>query len=161
MGLAGSKMTEIAVHYKVSRQRIKQVISKYIPDWNINYGRVVRIQQQLKRWENKWGQKTNTELYREQRHKFNRKKANATKVGYTWTVDFGEINWPTHCPILGLELDYFAENRQENSPSFDRLDNTKGYEPQNVIILSWRANRIKNDGTALEHRKIAEFLEKT
>lgn len=154
-------MTDIAKKYNVSRQRIKQVVAKYIPDWGTNYGRVVRTQLKLKQWESKWGQKTNTDLYREQRYKFSRKKANATRVGYTWTVEFGEINWPTHCPILGIELDYFAESRQENSPSFDRLDNTKGYEPQNVLIVSWRANRIKNDGTALEHRKIAEFLEKT
>jgi hypothetical protein len=62
--------------------------------------------------------------------------------------------------LLGIELDYFAERTQENSPSFDRVDSSKGYVKGNVIVCSWRANRIKNDGTAEEHRKIYEFLSK-
>jgi hypothetical protein len=30
----------------------------------------------------------------------------------------------------------------------------------NVEVMSWRANRIKNNGTPEEHRKIANYLEK-
>ena len=62
--------------------------------------------------------------------------------------------------LLGIELDYFAEVRKEASASFDRVDNTKGYIPGNVLVISWRANRIKNDGTAQEHRQIADFIDK-
>lgn len=66
--------------------------------------------------------------------------------------------WPEYCPILGIKLDYETNGRQENSPSFDRLDPTKGYISGNVQIISWRANRIKNDGSAEEHQKIANYL---
>jgi len=59
-----------------------------------------------------------------------------------------------------MELDWFTDKVKENSPSLDRIDSKKGYVPGNVMIMSWRANRIKNDGTAAEHKKIAEFLEK-
>jgi hypothetical protein len=158
MGAKGATFKHIADHYKVSRQRLHQVINKYIPEWNDEYGGVVRRRDVAVKWYSKWGEKSTTKLYQMQRLKFSRKKANAMRVGYTWTVEFGELIWPTHCPILDIELDYFAETRQENSPSFDRIDSSKGYDKGNVIVVSWRANRIKNDGSADEHKKIANYL---
>ena len=158
LGLQGWRMPQIAEYYGVSRQRIKQVLSSYIPEWHSHYGGHVTKEKTKKAYFDKWGHKESTDLYKEQRHKFTRKKANAIRVGYTWSVVFGDLEWPTHCPILGLELDYFAETRLENSPSFDRIDSSKVYERGNVIIVSWRANRIKNDGTEEEHRKIADFI---
>jgi hypothetical protein len=94
------------------------------------------------------------------REKYRLKKANANRSGKEFTIAFGELDFPTHCPILGIELDYFSEGRQENSPSFDRFDPSKGYVSGNVAVVSWRANRIKNDGTADEHQKIADWMSK-
>ena len=161
LGEEGYRMAELARKYNVSRERMRQVIKKYIPDWKARYGRRKLSAPPTQEWIDKWGHKENTDLYREQRFKFGRKKANAVRIGYSWTVTFGELGWPTHCPILGIPLNYFAEAREEGSPSFDRIDNSKGYERDNVQIISWRANRIKNDGTIEEHRKIADFMEKT
>lgn len=87
--------------------------------------------------------------------KFRYKKNNSV---HAFTVEFSDIEWPTHCPVLGIELDYHSKHRQENSVTFDRIDNTKPYEPGNVVIMSWRANRIKNDGTAEEHRLISNYM---
>lgn len=159
MGLEGKNMKNIAEHYGVSRQRMKQLILRYIPDWKENYGYAVVRRERAQEYQDKWGSREDTDLYKAQRHKFFRKKANAKSVGWPWDVKFGDLDWPTHCPILGIELDYFAETRQENSPSFDQVDPGKGYVTGNVRIMSWRANRIKNDGTAEEHRKVAEYLE--
>lgn len=161
MGLAGMRMPEIAACYGVSRQRIKQILTKHFPDWHKEHGGVVVKKIQQQKWFDKWGHKRDDDLYTVQRHKFIRKKANASRTGYKWTVVFGDLDWPTHCPILGIEIDYYAEARQENSPSFDRLDSNKGYETGNVRVLSWRANRIKNDGTAEEHEKIAQYIKTT
>jgi hypothetical protein len=161
MGENGATYVDIGKKYGVSRQRVKQVLARLIPEWNDIYGGVVRRRATADKWYDKWGDKSDSKLYKMQRLKFARKKANATKVGYTWSVSFGELEWPSKCPILGIELDYFAETRQENSPSFDRIDNNLGYDRGNVVILSWRANRIKNDGTPYEHRAIADYLEKT
>lgn len=70
-----------------------------------------------------------------------------------------EGNLPTVCPVLGIELVYGnEEKRQDNSASIDRYDCSKPYEVGNVNIVSWRANRIKNDGTAEEHFKIYEWM---
>jgi hypothetical protein len=164
MGLDGARMPEIAKKYGVSRQRVKQILNRYIPEWHTLYGGVVlreRLHQENKitKWK-RWGHREDTDIYRAQRHKFIRKKANSKRTGYSWTIDFGDLEWPLHCPILGLELDYFAESAQENSPSFDRIDSNLGYDKGNVQIISWRANRIKSNGTPEEHRKIADYLDK-
>lgn len=102
------------------------------------------------------------EDYAETTLKFRRKKQNAKNGKWEFTIDFWDLVWPTHCPILGLELLYSSpfDVRADASVSFDRIDSTKGYIPGNVQVLSWRANRIKNDGTAEEHQKIADFMRK-
>lgn len=74
-------------------------------------------------------------------------------------VAFEDIEWNLTCPILGIPLDYTTQGpRQENSPSFDRIDSNLGYVKGNVCIISWRANRIKNDGSAEEHRLISNYM---
>lgn len=76
-----------------------------------------------------------------------------------FTVAFEDIEWNLVCPVLGIPLDYMTqEGRQENSPSFDRIDNTKGYVKGNVVVISWKANRIKNDGSAEDHRRISNYM---
>lgn len=161
MGLDGMTQRQIAEHYGVSVQRIHQIVSRYLPGWRYNCGPAVKRNQKEEEYRKKWGNKLQTasDLYSVQRAKFRAKKYNAERVGIEFSISFGNLDWPTHCPILGMEIDYFAEIRQENSVSFDRLDSNKGYIEGNVHIISWRANRIKNDGTAEEHRKIAEFLD--
>lgn len=157
MSAGGMSLTSIAEHYSVSKQRIKQVFQKYkIPQ----VGLTLKKKEAQKRWNLKWGAKTDTGLYDAQRSKFRNKKSQALAKGVEFSVHFGELDWKTHCPVLGIELNYFAEKTEEESPSFDRVDCTKGYVAGNVQIISWRANRIKNDGSAEEHRKIADFIEK-
>lgn len=46
-----------------------------------------------------------------------------------------------------------------DSPTLDRLDNTKGYVRGNVIVVSYRANRLKSDATIYELRRLAEFYD--
>lgn len=152
------------INGKVSRQRIKQICQKN----NINA--FVLKQQRIEkdkitRMTEKWGEDWNDKEYRRSyiyqamRHKFRSKKANAKRLGKPFNIDFGDIEFPTHCPILNIELDYFAEQMRENSPSFDCIIPKKGYVKNNVVILCCRANRIKNDGSAEEHRAIANFID--
>lgn len=163
----GFGLTEIAnkLENKVSRQRIKQITEKF----NINAfaNKKIKRQKELNdRMFQKWGPKWNDQewrksaIYAAMREKFKNKKAHCYK--YEFSISFGDLVFPTHCPILGIELDYFSQDgRQENSPSFDRIDPLKGYIKGNVAVISWRANRIKNDGTAEEHEKIAKFMRST
>lgn len=157
LGAEGKTLKELGLIYGVSRQRIKQVCDKLrISSSDIGVGTLRKKREALYR--QKWGNKTDTDLYREQRAKFRVKKANVLRTGTIWDINFGDLDWPTHCPILGIPIDYFSEGRSENSCSFDKLDPDKGYIKGNVIIVSWRANRIKNDGTKEEHQLIVDFL---
>lgn len=67
------------------------------------------------------------------------------KVG--WDLDFETFEFPDYCKYLGLKLDYSYGKGAilPNSPSFDRIDPTKGYVNGNVEIISNRANSMKND----------------
>lgn len=159
LGSLGWTQTQLAVKYGVTKQRIKQVVDRHIPDWNQNYGHAVNRKMELESHFARWGVKEDSDLYRSKRSKFRSKKYQALANGNSWDLDFGDLNWPTHCPVLGIELDYFAEFRQENSPSFDQTEPGKGYVRGNVQIVSWRANRLKNNGTADEHRRIAEYID--
>jgi hypothetical protein len=152
----GKTLTEIGEHFGISKQRVKQICQRH----NLTNGVEHRKKLRAKKHFDKWGpERLHTEFYAVCREKFRNKKAQALLKGVEWSITFGELEWPEKCPILGLELDYFAESRQENSPSFDRVDPSRGYVAGNVVVVSWRANRIKNDGSANEHRLIADYLD--
>ena len=170
-GEEGKTMQQIAKMYGCSRQRVKQVLDKHIPEWHEVYGKVVRDKEARAQFENlqqwrqrKWGTTDKTsvdDLYWTQREKFRAKKNSARQGGHTWDIEFGDLEWPTHCPILGMELNYYALSyRVEASPSFDQIIPGKGYVPGNVHIISWRANRLKNNGTWQEHLLIGEYMKK-
>jgi hypothetical protein len=65
---------------------------------------------------------------------------------------------PTHCPIFGIPLHYGKCRQDLGAYSLDRVDNCRGYVRGNVAVISSRANRIKNDGTAKEHQQIADWM---
>lgn len=68
---------------------------------------------------------------------------------------------PTHCPVLGIELvANGTKHNKQNSYSLDRVDNTKGYIKGNVIVVSFRANTLKNSASKEELRKLYEFYGK-
>lgn len=143
--LSGHTFKEIGELYTVSTARIGQVFKVLFPE-RPKYSHIAIQPISIKL----------TDLDKVQREKFRRKRQNNKK--WEWTIKFHDINFPTHCPILGIELDYFAEYRQDSSPSFDRINTDIGYTRDNTHIISWRANRIKNDGTAEEHQQIANYL---
>jgi hypothetical protein len=94
--------------------------------------------------------------------KFREKGSNARSKGqHAWEIEFEDVYFPLTCPVLGIKLDYYGrgDGLKDNVPSFDRLDASFGYVPGNVVVMSMRANRLKNDGSADEHRAIADFLD--
>lgn len=76
-------------------------------------------------------------------------------------ADFDHL--PTHCPILGVPLRYGGNGKgrqDDNSATIDRIDNSKGYVKGNVLIVSWRANRLKNDANAEELLRLGRFYQR-
>ena len=82
----------------------------------------------------------------------------AKKKGIECTIVASDLLIPTICPVLGLEINFGRGLFHDGSPSLDRFDNSKGYSVSNVSVISNRANTIKSDGTADEHRKIADWI---
>jgi hypothetical protein len=81
----------------------------------------------------------------------------AAKRGFEFTITLNDLSIPDRCPILGIPISCLAESRADGSPSIERIDNSLGYVKGNVIIVSWRANRIKSDATLDELSKILEY----
>ena len=96
-----------------------------------------------------------------------RARSRGRKRGLEATIKASDLHWPTHCPVLGIELDYPERSgergsmiAQPNWPSLDRWDSTKGYVPGNVFVISYRANTLKNNATYEEIVKVAQYLRK-
>lgn len=87
-----------------------------------------------------------------------KRKYERVKKGKEFTITPEDLIWPTHCPILGLELDYTGKH-PERGWSIDQLDSTKGYVKGNVEIISRRANTIKSYGSELGHQKVQEWMQ--
>ena len=69
---------------------------------------------------------------------------------------------PIYCPVLGLKLNYGAKELHSgplpNSPSLDRIIPNLGYVTGNVVVISNRANTIKQNATSDELFKVATWL---
>lgn len=81
----------------------------------------------------------------------------AKKTGIEFDITADDLVLPEVCPLLGITIDAHSES-SDHWPSLDRLDNTKGYVRGNVLIISYRANRIKSDATAAELQLMARNL---
>lgn len=92
---------------------------------------------------------------------YQRTKDRAIEQGIVFSISKEDIQIPDVCPMLGIPL-FFNESgsgeKNPNSPSIDRIDPSKGYEVGNILICSWRANQLKNDGTLEELEKIVAYL---
>jgi hypothetical protein len=95
---------------------------------------------------------------------FNTAKRRSKKKGIQFTIKVTDILIPDFCPLLNIPISKMWGNVTENNfnrfnkPSLDRIDPRIGYTPENIIVMSYRANMIKGDGFPDEHRKIADFL---
>jgi hypothetical protein len=89
-------------------------------------------------------------------------RSRAKKKGIEFNIELSDIpEIPITCPLLGLPFTKRSEGLKDTSPSLDRIDPKKGYIKGNVWIVGYRANLIKNDGTAQEHQKIADAMRKS
>jgi len=89
-----------------------------------------------------------------------RAKKRVKVSGLEFSITARDIEpFPEICPVLGLALNWERAGRAAgDSPSLDRLDNRKGYIRGNVMIISNRANMIKQDATAEEVQAVADFM---
>lgn len=87
-------------------------------------------------------------------------KYRARNAGIEHTLTLEDIEIPDYCPVLGIKLSTQSRDKKYSAPSIDRIDNSKGYTKDNIIITSVRANLLKKDATILELQLIAKFYER-
>lgn len=90
---------------------------------------------------------------------WNGARGNAKKKNWLCTITVADIFIPAVCPLLGIPLDRNAPLRSDNIPSLDRIDSQKGYTPDNIWVISWKANKMKSDSSVEELKKLVENLE--
>lgn len=86
-------------------------------------------------------------------------KVRAKEIGVPFSITRNDIVIPEFCPIFGIKLERGRVEDRYSSPSLDRISPKLGYVPGNVAIISYGANRIKNEGTAEQHRLIADWID--
>ena len=79
-----------------------------------------------------------------------RKRAKDKHISCTITIE--DIHIPTVCPFLGIPM---VNTRPRGSyrrdvVSLDRIDNTKGYTPDKIEVISWLANSMKTNASKEE-----------
>jgi hypothetical protein len=89
-----------------------------------------------------------------------KKRAKALGVPFYITED--DIIFPDICPALGipvvLEKTNGPRKRTDSTPSLDRIIPELGYVKNNVEIISWRANRLKNDAKLYELERLTKYM---
>ena len=94
---------------------------------------------------------------------YRRAKARASKNGLAFTITKEDIEIPTHCPVLGVPLEVHrgSSGGKHNSPALDRVDNSRGYEKGNVVVISHLANMMKSSASVEELIKFSEWVQST
>lgn len=86
---------------------------------------------------------------------YNRTKTRAKNKGIPFNLDLEDIIFPEVCPVLNKPFIY---GDIDWTYSIDRVRPELGYIKGNIIIISNRANRLKNNATADELETVAKFI---
>lgn len=102
-----------------------------------------------------------TAQYQERSRKSNPEKAlwsqaksRARSSGLPFDIEIEDIVIPDKCPALGIE---WRSGGNDTVPSLDKIAPEKGYVKGNIVVVSMKANRLKNDATPEELRRLADF----
>ncbi len=92
-------------------------------------------------------------------------KARAARFGSEFLISITDVKIPEACPCCGAALSRTGSGVKgrpsPNSPTIDRVDNSRGYFVDNIAVICWRCNRIKGAATAQELRMVADWIERT
>lgn len=84
-------------------------------------------------------------------------KSNCKKNGIDFDLTLDDVIVPENCPVLGIPLEHSKGRVSDNSPSIDRINPNGGYTKDNIIVVSWKANRLKSNASVDELIRVAMF----
>jgi hypothetical protein len=91
---------------------------------------------------------------------YNRLKSSAKRRGITFDLTLSDLyylSYPITCPVLGIPLRFNRGKAEDNSYSIDRIDSTKGYSIDNIIVISWKANKLKSTASMDELKRLNDY----
>jgi hypothetical protein len=121
----------IAEHKIITKDVLDNIYSKY--------GETISI---MKKYKNSSNNKT-TVRSRLQKYAYSR----AYEKGLEFNLNSEDIILPRNCPLLNVPLDYGISVANDFSPSIDRIDSSKSYIKDNIQVMSFLGNRMKNSAT--------------
>lgn len=87
-----------------------------------------------------------------------RRDAKAKGIPFSITIS-DLLPVPDICPVLGIPMRPGPSGGADFSPSIDRIVPDRGYVKGNVIVVSLKANRIKNDATLADLQAVVKFYQ--
>lgn len=87
-------------------------------------------------------------------------KGRANRAGIEHTIEIEDIVIPNLCPILQIPLFCSKGQPSPNSPTLDRIDNTKGYIPGNISVISHRANSNKGSMSITDVERLLNYMKR-
>jgi hypothetical protein len=84
-------------------------------------------------------------------------KARAKAKGIPFELESSDVVIPNVCPVLGIPL-FWGSKLTNNTPSIDRVVPEKGYVKGNCVVISMKANRLKNNASREELEAILKYL---
>ena len=95
-----------------------------------------------------------------QRRMFLAARARAKSKGVPFTLNVEDVVIPDKCPVFGIDIDVKGAKYAPNIPSIDRVVPELGYTKENVRIVCYRANRLKNNASFEELELIYNWMKK-
>jgi len=86
-------------------------------------------------------------------------KRRSKSRGIEFNIELSDLTVPDYCPLLEVKIDNFNPDNGYHA-SIDRINPTKGYIKGNVMVVSFRANRLKNNSSSSELLLLANNLYK-
>lgn len=163
----GDTYADIGQPYGLTRERVRQIAKKLASKGYETHTKTQRRKAkeaaQVQLFESKYGAKAaeifaDTHLRKALTIRLRNKRNHAQAMGIPFDITMSDLHpVPTVCPVLDIPIHFGAGRNHDNSLSIDRIDPSGGYTKGNVVLVSNRANRIKNDASPDELRRIADF----
>lgn len=81
---------------------------------------------------------------------YQQSKSRALRKNIEFSISINDIIIPDKCPLLNVPFIIGTKNNYEYTHSLDRIDNSKGYIPGNIWVISKKANSMKNSANKEE-----------
>ena len=91
---------------------------------------------------------------------YRRAKTRAREKGLVFNIEVDDVIIPSTCPVFGVEMTAHSGHSggRRYSPSLDRIDNARGYEKGNIMVISHQANMMKSSASMKDLVSFAHWV---